>query len=205
MADVYCRRMCLLHGGEKWIGSVCVVRVGLVCIVHFVALRGIIVYVVDMKEMGLTSLRLRALTFVCSLAVVLIHCVSMEPWLRGEADGSVISAAVRFLGTYTFVRIAVPSFFVMSGFFLAMSTKGYSENLKRRFITLYIPFVIWNAANVGLLMKESLELGVPVITTDGAKIWKNHAGVTYLDGFVAATIEERVKLLKDALGKMNLL
>lgn len=103
-------------------------------------------------DIGDVSLRLRALTFVCSLAVVLIHCASMEPWLSGETDGSAISAVVRFLGTYTFVRIAVPAFFVMSGFFLAMSTKRYFENLKKRFVTLYIPFVIWNAVNVGFLM-----------------------------------------------------
>lgn len=57
--------------------------------------------------------------------------------------------------------------------------------------------------NFGLVVKESLELGVPVITTDGAKIWKGHAGVTYLDGFVAATDEVRVKLLKEALSSLG--
>ena len=53
--------------------------------------------------------------------------------------------------------------------------------------------------NFGLVVKESLELGVPVITTDGAKYWKGHSGVTYLDGYVAAKQETRVRLLKEAI------
>lgn len=55
--------------------------------------------------------------------------------------------------------------------------------------------------NFGLVVKESLELGVPVITTDGAKIWQGHAGVTYLDGYVAGDFETRVKSLKEAIEK----
>jgi peptidoglycan/LPS O-acetylase OafA/YrhL len=79
----------------------------------------------------------------------------MMPWLRGEAYGTPLSAAVQFWETYTFVRIAVPAFFVMSGFFLSASAKGYWENHKKRFWTLYIPFVLWNAFNVGVLLLSS--------------------------------------------------
>lgn len=53
--------------------------------------------------------------------------------------------------------------------------------------------------NFGLVVKESLELGVPVITTDGAKYWKNKPGVNYLDGYVAATPQMRIGMLARAL------
>lgn len=107
-----------------------------------------------------TSLRLGAAGFLCSLMVVLIHCQSMGLWLQGDVSdfglcrpgcaGVQIDAAVRFILSYTFVRLAVPFFFALTGFFLAMSEKGWVENVRKRFITLYIPFVLWNALNVGL-------------------------------------------------------
>ena len=56
--------------------------------------------------------------------------------------------------------------------------------------------------NFGLVVKESLELGVPVITTDGAKYWKGKPGVTYIDGYLAVSCEGRVNLLKDAIEKI---
>ena len=56
--------------------------------------------------------------------------------------------------------------------------------------------------NFGLVVKESLELGVPVITTDGAKYWKNRQGVTYIDGYLAASHEGRVYLLRNAIEKI---
>ena len=57
--------------------------------------------------------------------------------------------------------------------------------------------------NFGLVVKESLACGVPVITTDGASIWKGHAGVTYLEGYVAAGRETRVRLLEEAIAALN--
>lgn len=53
--------------------------------------------------------------------------------------------------------------------------------------------------NFGLVVKESLELGVPVITTDGAKYWKSKPGVTYIDGYLTSSPANRVRLLKDAI------
>lgn len=53
-----------------------------------------------------------------------------------------------FLFTDTISRCAVPCFFVMSGFFLALKFEPtlawYRDTLKKRFFSLYVPFVIWN-------------------------------------------------------------
>ena len=93
---------------------------------------------------------IKALGFLCALMVVAIHCWSPTKYFAGEPDLVGWRAAVAFFGTCTFVRIAVPFFFVITGFFLACSDKGWIELMRRRFVTLYIPFVIWNALNVVL-------------------------------------------------------
>lgn len=53
--------------------------------------------------------------------------------------------------------------------------------------------------NFGLVVKEALECGVPAITTDGAKYWKGRPGVTYIEGYLAASYTARIQLLKDTL------
>lgn len=106
--------------------------------------------------------RIWALSFVCSVLVVLIHCHSMSPWFAGEPGIGACEATVAFFGTYTFARIAVPIFFVLTGFFLA---KHYPEQgwwksaLKKRLFSLYVPFVIWNALNaaIGCAAGESVD------------------------------------------------
>ena len=58
--------------------------------------------------------------------------------------------------------------------------------------------------NFGLVIAEALERGKRVITTDGAPAWgdgNNYCGrLTYLKGYREGTPEERVRLLKNAIG-----
>lgn len=77
------------------------------------------------------------------------------------------------------------------------------EDVKRRELAasdcLILPTL---SENFGLVVKEALECGVPVITTDGAKYWKGKPGVTYIDGYLAASYTARIQLLKDTLEKI---
>lgn len=77
------------------------------------------------------------------------------------------------------------------------------EDVKRRELAasdcLILPTL---SENFGLVVKEALECGVSVITTDGAKYWKGKPGVTYIDGYLAVSCEGRVNLLKDAIEKI---
>lgn len=41
--------------------------------------------------------------------------------------------------------------------------------------------------NFGLVVAEALQRGVPVITTDGAPVWKDQPGVIYIEGYCSAT------------------
>jgi len=59
--------------------------------------------------------------------------------------------------------------------------------------------------NFGLVVAEALEHGKPVVTTDGASAWAGlppEQGV-YLVGYREGSDAERVKLLRDALGRMD--
>ena len=85
------------------------------------------------------SNKLTNLSFVCTLLVVFIHCQS------GGVD-----FLSRFLRTYipgAFLPMAVPAFFLISGFLLAGSfeqKQWYCRALRKRIKTLLIPYVILN-------------------------------------------------------------
>ena len=118
----------------------------------------------------MTSNRLKAVAFVCALLVVTIHSWSPSAWCNAEkavAGGwTEWQAAIAFLLSCTISRIAVPCFFVMTGFFLSLNyrkavvesadktttIKWYAELLKKRFRTIYVPFVIWNTVNLILCL-----------------------------------------------------
>ena len=54
--------------------------------------------------------------------------------------------------------------------------------------------------NFGLVVAEALERGKRVVTTDGAPAWRGHPGVVFVEGFRDGTDEDRVRLLRDAIG-----
>lgn len=121
-----------------------------------------------MKLTEETSENLRALAFLCALFVVPIHCWSEAKWFAGIENCTMFEAAVKLFLSCSFSRIAVPFFFVLTGFFLALNFKPtaiwYVQMLKKRAYTIYLPFVIWNALNVALCLvlgKEGYgEMGV---------------------------------------------
>lgn len=77
------------------------------------------------------------------------------------------------------------------------------EDVKRREMMasdcLILPTL---SENFGLVVKESLECGVPVITTDGAKYWKGKPGVNYIEGFLMAEHIKRVDMVSCAIRRI---
>lgn len=93
-----------------------------------------------------SSEKLRMLAFVLALLVVAIHCTS----LKGLSDMPTWIHGLQVIGSDTISRLAVPFFFVVSGFFLV---KGLERNglrrwwgraLVKRSGTLLIPYLAWN-------------------------------------------------------------
>ena len=102
-----------------------------------------------------TSRELKALSFVCALMVVAIHCWSSRLFFEGEADLSSLNAGVLFFLTASLSRTAVPCFFVLTGFFLARGFQPgmswYWTAIKKRFLSIFVPLLVWNVLNVALL------------------------------------------------------
>lgn len=95
------------------------------------------------------SIRISLLKFVCAILVVAIHSpymwnTTLVPNGQGQASFS----------SFGLTRIAVPFFFVCSGYFLAKhlgTTKDWLAAVRRRVRTLLVPFFIWTIIEILLL------------------------------------------------------
>lgn len=95
------------------------------------------------------SNKMRCLSFVYAMLVVLLHANSLIIYAMAPAGGLVNSAVYYFqkLVAQDLVRCAVPSFFAISGFLFFLkvqSIRNVFENMRKRVRTLLIPFVIFN-------------------------------------------------------------
>ncbi|MEG1479442.1 MAG: acyltransferase [Kiritimatiellia bacterium] len=87
------------------------------------------------------SHRIANMSFVCAIFVVLIHCPGKDVSSGG------ITWWIEQLLSESFVRMAVPFFFIVSGFFLARHMEephGWATALKTRCRTLLAPYFIWS-------------------------------------------------------------
>lgn len=95
------------------------------------------------------SISINLLKFVCAVLVVAIHSPYM--WnttlvLNGQEQAS--------FSSFGLTRIAVPFFFVCSGYFLAKhldTAKDWLTAVRRRVRTLLVPFVLWTMIEILLL------------------------------------------------------
>ena len=97
---------------------------------------------------------IRAVSFFAALLIVPIHASFL-----GRVEMSSVEYWTMTIISNGICRVAVPWFFVVSGFFLALSYKGYWALLKKRFQSLYVPFVIWNAIYFGFQLVNGKGLG----------------------------------------------
>ncbi len=103
-----------------------------------------------------SSLRLNLLRFPLIVGVVFIHAYSTTIGLAGGEIGvsqpNLIADFVRNFISQGVARIAVPLFFLMSGYLffagLEWSKENYVAKLKSRTKTLLIPFLFWNIATL---------------------------------------------------------
>jgi surface polysaccharide O-acyltransferase-like enzyme len=109
-----------------------------------------------MKLDPVASDRLRLLRFPLIVAIIYIHNYFVDVrYATGsiwEACPSDLSCFIRNLISQGFARVAVPLFFLMSGYFLFLgfdwSADGYLGKLRSRVRTLLVPFLFWNAATL---------------------------------------------------------
>ena len=106
-----------------------------------------------MKNNGTISSRIEILRFPLIIGIVFIHnytsTIRMVQGSIGVEHSSAWDDFVRFFISQGVARVAVPLFFLVSGylFFLGQwSWSKYAGKLKRRVNTLLIPFLFWNLA-----------------------------------------------------------
>ena len=102
-----------------------------------------------------TSREIKMLVYICTLMVVYIHVWHYPPWLEGNPDQEYkILDIFEMLLSEGVCRIAVPMFFLLSGFFLFMKVdfreQWYKKAMKRRLFTLVTPYLAWNVLNLFL-------------------------------------------------------
>lgn len=85
------------------------------------------------------------LSYFLAVLVFLIHIPTFTIY---SSDGSIFSDLNTFVQRFkgTFSQVAVPLFFMISGFlfFRSYTKSQYIDKLKRRFKTLLIPYLLWN-------------------------------------------------------------
>lgn len=99
------------------------------------------------------------LRFPLAVGVVFIHCLGTPLVWEQCADLSALDF-LRWLLSSALPALAVPTFFVISGFLFfqgfssGWDTRRYVGKLRRRFFTLLVPYVVWNALKVLLLFAQ---------------------------------------------------
>lgn len=112
------------------------------------------------------------LRFPLIMCVVFIHNPQLDTKIlypiisRDTISLSLLFDYFRIWGSEVFSRIAVPCFFVISGFLFFMKTPEltkciYTKKIKRRFFSLLIPYVIWNI--IPLIIMIVVKLNKPLL------------------------------------------
>ena len=114
------------------------------------------------------SVRLRLLNFPLIIGVVYIHAFSATIDHEGVSLGpeqlNYLTDFVRILISQGLARIAVPLFFLMSGYFFflgfAWSWRGFGQKLAARAKTLLLPYLFWT---VLVLAARFFGQGIPAV------------------------------------------
>ena len=108
---------------------------------------------------------INAIRCLLVLLVVMIHVLPNQDNVLDYRDFPSFSFSfVTELLSHNLARIAVPCFFVFSGYFFfysfdgILTTKWYGGKLKKRLRTLLVPYLIWNLLIIGIVLLKNCVL-----------------------------------------------
>lgn len=124
------------------------------------------------------NLSIEYLRFIFAVMVVFIHTYG-RGGVSGEelVTGGLVDNVQGFF-SHTLASVAVPGFFLLSGFLFftrmqVWSWAKYGQSLRRRAITLLMPFVVWN-------LLKLITLFIPAVIQYGwegfAQVWDTYSG-----------------------------
>lgn len=118
------------------------------------------------------------LRFPLAVVVVIVHTFSYEEIVVSGIQYKVSEYSI-FCDAHLFVdaflrRISVPIYFFISGYVFFAGVKFnidvYKQKIKNRIKTLLIPYVIWNALAVFLIIFKQLPIFEPFLSYDGSAL-----------------------------------
>jgi surface polysaccharide O-acyltransferase-like enzyme len=96
---------------------------------------------------GILSKRIHSLRFLLIVFVVFIHNSAIDEGVNFSDSAQTFVAPLYVAKvkelTGTFTSIAVPLFFLISGFLLYIKNPEYIENLKKKCRTILLPYILW--------------------------------------------------------------
>lgn len=103
-----------------------------------------------------TSKAIEWLRFPLACLIVLLHSQLQDTAYKPVAASSGFAYGLKILLTEGVCRIAVPAFFLISGYLFFVNLEKWDREIwlgkmKRRFHTLLIPYIIWNLVGIAYL------------------------------------------------------
>lgn len=108
---------------------------------------------------------LSAIRFPLACMVVMIHCkINESQWVLPQwtnITGEEFSSALQIFFSNILGGIAVPTFYLISGYFFFYRTEYFTKNvyiekLKKRVHTLLIPYLSWNILTILLIVLKKI-------------------------------------------------
>lgn len=124
------------------------------------------------------SQKIKNMSILCALLVVVIHV----KWAHAEFGATWLMENIVHLGI---AQIAVPFFFVVSGYFLSAhfeEDQWWGKEIKKRIFTLMIPFFIWHLICFLFTTPQSIVADVVAHRPFGSSVYLFHPNLLHLLG-----------------------
>lgn len=121
------------------------------------------------------SLKIKVISFIAIIMVVFLHCYNFQDNFLVSTtiitEGLNIATFVEYFLCNGLNRVAVPIFFMISGYLFFLSFKftkyGYFSKIKSRFVSLAIPYILWSLISMGICL---IFWGVDIMPVDSMKL-----------------------------------
>lgn len=151
----------------------------------------------------LVSKKIKVISFLLMIMVVFIHSYNLDIILHTPAQPIAdVNWAIQNFISNGLTRIAVPLFFIISGYLFAFKPKQitfqvYKDKMLSRFKTLFIPFIFWSLAAILLyLLLQTFPASKPFFTK---KLIQDYTFTDWLKGIFYMPVAYQLWFLRDLI------